>query len=115
MKVTEREEQKNMEEDTQKEVVQNMEGNVDDYILVKFILHKSKDPKHYIGKIIVSFYRQSRKMPGKSVTPVAKDIAPPINKTDIVMYLPQPESVGGTKRVAACLHFDVQLEKYNCQ
>ena len=48
-----------MEEDTQKEVVQNREGKVDDY--------------------------------------------------------PQPESVGGTKRVAACLRFDVQLEKYNCQ
>ena len=46
-------------------------------------------------------------------TPVVKDIAP-INKTDIVMFLPQPESMGGTKRVAACLHFDVQLEKYNC-
>ena len=105
-----------MEEDTQKEVVQNREGKVDDYIiLVKFIPHKSKDPKHYVGKIIVSFYRQYRKMPGKCVTPVVKDIAPPINKTDTVMFLPQPESVGGTKRVAACLHFDVQLEKYNCQ
>ena len=53
-------------------------------------------------------------MPGKFVTAVVKDIAP-INKTDIVMFLPQPESVGGTKRVAACLHFDVQLEKYNCR
>ena len=53
-------------------------------------------------------------MPGKFVTPVVKDIAP-INKTDTVMFLPQPESVGGTKRVAACFHFDVQLEKYNCQ
>ena len=54
-------------------------------------------------------------MPGNFVTPVVKDIAPPINKTDIVMFLPQPESVGGTKRVAACLQFDVQLKKYNCQ
>ena len=53
-------------------------------------------------------------MPGEFVTPLVKDIAP-INKTDIVMFLPQPESVGGTKRVAACLHFDVQLEKYNSQ
>ena len=53
-------------------------------------------------------------MPGKCVTAVLKDIAP-INKTNLVMFLPQPESVGGTKRVAACLHFDVQLEKYNCQ
>ena len=53
-------------------------------------------------------------MPLQFVTPVVKDIAP-INKTDIVMFLPQPENVGGTKWVAACLHFDVQLEKYNCQ
>ena len=95
-------------------------------ILVKFMPLKSKDPKHYVGKIIepetddeddeliVSFYRQSRKMPWNFFTPVVKDIAP-INKTDFVMFLPQPESVGGTKRLAACLHFDVQLEKYNCQ
>ena len=115
-----------MEEDTQKEVVPTRQGKVDNYILVKFMPLKSKDPKHYIGKIvepethdeddelIVSFYRQSRKMPGNLFTPVVKDIAP-INKTDVVMFLPQPESVGGTKRVAACLHFDVQLEKYNCQ
>ena len=41
-----------MEEDTQKEVVQNREGKVDDYILVKFIPLKSKDPKHNVGKII---------------------------------------------------------------
>ena len=41
-------------------------------------------------------------MSGKCVTPVVKDIAP-INKTDIIMFLPQPESVGGTRRVAACL------------
>ena len=107
-----------MEEDTQKEVVQNREGKVDDYILVKFMPLKSKHSKHYVRKIIepetddeddeliVSFYHQSRKMPGKCVTPVVKDIAP-INKTDIVMFLPQPESVGGTKRVAACFHFDV--------
>ena len=33
-----------MEEDTQKEVVQNREGKVDDYILVKFMPLKSKDP-----------------------------------------------------------------------
>ena len=115
-----------MEEDTQKEVVQNKEGKVDDYILVKFMPLKSKDPKHYVRKIIepetddeddepiVSFYRQPRNMPGKFVTPLVKDIAP-INKTDIVMFLPQPESVGGTKRVASCLHFDVQLNKYNSQ
>ena len=88
-------------------------------ILVKFMPLKSKDPKHYVGKIIepetddeddeliVSFYRQSRKIPGIFFTPVVKDIAP-INKTNFVM--PQPESVGGTKMVAACLHFDVQLE-----
>ena len=50
---------------------------MDDYILVKFMPLKSKDPKHYVGKsietetddeddeLIVSFYRQSRKMPGK--------------------------------------------------
>ena len=95
-------------------------------ILVKFMPLKSKDPKYYVGKIIeqetddeddeliVSFYRQSRKMPGKCVTPIVKDIAP-INKVyDFVMFLPQPESVGGNKRVAACLHFDVQLNKYNC-
>ena len=115
-----------MEEDTQKEVVQNREGKVDDYILVKFMPLKSKDPKHYVGKIIepetddevdeliVSFYLQSRKTPRTFFTPVVKDIAP-IKKTDIVMFLPQPESVGGTKRFAACFHFDVQLEKYNCQ
>ena len=53
-------------------------------------------------------------MPGKYFTPVVKDIAPK-NKTDFVMFLPQPENVGGNKMVAACLHFDVQLEKYNCQ
>ena len=94
-------------------------------ILVRFMPLKSKDPKQYVGKIIepetddeddeliVSFYHQSRKMPGKFVTPVVKDIAP-INKTDFVIFLPHPESVGGTKRVAACLHFDMQLEKYNC-
>ena len=99
-----------MEEDTQKEVVQNREGQVDDYILVTVIPHNSKDPKHYVGKVIVSFDRQSRKMPGKFVTPVVKDIAHPINKTDIVMFLSQPESVGGTKRVAACLYFDAQLK-----
>ena len=46
-------------------------------------------------------------MPGKFVTPVVRDIAP-INKTDIVIFLSQPENVGGTKRVAECLHFDVQ-------
>ena len=45
-------------------------------------------------------------MPGKFVTPVVKDIAP-INKTDIVMSV-FPGNV-------PCLHFDVQLEKYNCQ
>ena len=33
-----------MEEDTQKEVVQNREGKVDYYILVKFMPLKSKDP-----------------------------------------------------------------------
>ena len=66
----EREEQ-DMEEDTQKEVVQIREGKVDDYILVKFMPLKSKDPKDYVGNIIepetddeddeliVSFYRQS--------------------------------------------------------
>ena len=82
-----------MEEDTQKEVVQNREGKVDDYILVKFMPLKSKDPKNYVEKIIepetddeddeliVSFYRQSRKMPGTFVTPVVKDTAP-INKTE---------------------------------
>ena len=64
-------EEQDMEEVTQKEVVQNREGKVDDYILVKFMPLKSKDPKHYVGKIIepetddeddeliVSFYRHS--------------------------------------------------------
>ena len=51
VKETQREEQ-DMEEDTHKQVVQNTEGEVDDYILVKFMPHKSKDPKHYVGKII---------------------------------------------------------------
>ena len=41
-----------MEEDTQKEVVQNREGKLDDYILVKFMPLKSKDPMHYVGTII---------------------------------------------------------------
>jgi hypothetical protein len=38
-----------------------------------------------------------------------------IDKSDIAMCLPPPINSGGTKRVAAIIHFAINLNTYNCQ
>ena len=103
--------------------VADKEPEIGDFFLVKLKTVSFKNDVHYVGKVTalvedksceISFYRQSRKMPGRFIKPIMEDVSI-VQESDIVLCLPQPSNTGGTKRVSSMLKFDVNLDRYNCQ
>ena len=96
----------------------NEEILLGDFLLVKFA--GKKTITYYIGKVVgvdcdlvtTKFMRRSTQYKQVTFTfPALEDIAEH-PKEDIVQKLPQPISLGGTKRTAAVYRFPVNLEEY---
>lgn len=94
-----------------------------DHVLVKLVPENSAQARYYVGKVVekcddetfeVTFYRQSVKAPGKFTKPVVEDITN-VDREEIMMCLPEPVVGGGTQRMAAILHFPINLDSYHCQ
>ncbi len=90
-----------------------------DYILVEF---RAKKATFYIGKVIegkdsngdfvASFLRKSDKIVGKFVQPNVLDVAS-VPEKDIKMILPQPVTLGFTKRQKSLISFEVDFQFIN--
>ena len=91
-------------------------------MLVKLVSVNTVKSFYYVGRVIdneddslvVSFYRQSAKAPDSFAMPNVEDISA-VEKDDIVMCLPQPIHSATTKRVAASVHFSINLAHFKCQ
>lgn len=102
------------EADCPNETFQVTEG---DFVLVRF--GKKKSDIYYTGRvesidnidISVQFLRKKEES-SKFYFPPQKDIGT-VPMTDIVMKLPAPKTIGGTKRLQACFKFDVELSAFN--
>ncbi|XP_077529007.1 uncharacterized protein LOC144141305 [Haemaphysalis longicornis] len=88
-----------------------------DFVLVRF--GKKKSDVYYTGRVessdnidvSVQFLRKKEES-SKFYFPQQKDIGT-VPMTDIVMKLPGPKTIGGTKRLQACFKFDVELSAFN--
>lgn len=88
-----------------------------DFVLVRF--GKKKSDVYYTGRVessdnidvSVQFLRKKEES-SKFYFPPQKDIGT-VPMTDIVMKLPAPKTIGGTKRLQACFKFDVELSAFN--
>lgn len=90
--------------------------NKNDFLLIKFIVKSTTI--HYVGKVIdiikpneymIHFLR--RKVPGyKFIYPVVDDISA-VNRSDVVLKLPQPSSAK-TARTSRLLYFAANLSTY---
>ena len=97
------------------------EPDIVDFVLAKLFAENSVNSYHYVAEVIdkddpefvVSFFRQSRKYPGKFVKPATNDIAN-IDRDGVVMCLPAPNASGSTKRAQSILTFSVDLAGFNC-
>lgn len=88
-----------------------------DFVLVRF--SKKKSDVYYTGKVessdridvSVQFLRKKEES-SRFYFPPQRDIGT-VPMTDIVMKLPVPKAIGGTKRLQSRLKFDVDLSAYN--
>ncbi|KAJ8881749.1 hypothetical protein PR048_018235 [Dryococelus australis] len=90
-----------------------------DYVLVKF---SGKSDVRYVGKLLsnedneddyaISYLRKSHKTEKKYLFPQEPGVAS-VNKMDIVMSLPSPQKIPGTKRQKSYISFSINLGNYN--
>ena len=70
--------------------------------------------KRLFGSLFLPSKCQSAKAPGSFAMPNVEDISA-VEKDDIVMCLAQPIHSATTKRVAASVHFSINLAHFKCQ
>lgn len=81
-----------------------------DFVLVRF--GKKKSDVYYTGRVVSVQFLRKKEESSKFYFPPQKDIGT-VPMTDIVMKLPAPKTIGGTKRLQACFKFDVELSAFN--
>ena len=100
--------------------------DVGDFVLVKYS-SKGKQTVFYVGEVIdfedsddegkekdldIKFYRKNLKVPNAFFEPQVEDIHA-VECARVVMVLPNPVQVGGSKRQLATLRFPINLSCYN--